>query len=55
VRRSGLLGAHYRRLVKSGKHPKVAITATMRKLIIIASTLIAESRPWRPEPQDQST
>lgn len=41
-------GQHYQRLVGLGKHPKVAITAVMRKLVILANTLIAENRCWRP-------
>lgn len=49
VRRSGSLGAYYRRLVQQGKHPKVALTAAMRKLIIIANTLISENRFWSVE------
>lgn len=54
VRRSGSLGAYYRRLVQRGKHPKVAITAAMRKLVIIANTLIAENRVWTPESPSQN-
>jgi len=49
VRRAGPLGAFYRRLIKRGKNPKVALTAVMRKMVIIANTLIAENRRWRPE------
>jgi transposase len=49
IRRSGLLGSYYRRLVQRGKHPKVALTAAMRKLVIIANTLVADNRPWSPE------
>jgi len=55
VRRSGDLGAYYRRLVQRGKHPKVAITAAMRKLVIIANTLIAENRVWTPESPIQNS
>jgi len=46
VRRSNSLGAYYRRLIKRGKHPKVALTAVMRKLVIIANALITENRKW---------
>jgi len=46
--RDTLMGNFYRRLVKQGKHPKVALTATARKLVIIANTLITEDRHWQP-------
>lgn len=40
------LKAVYQRLRKDGKAAKVAITAVMRKLVILANTLIREDRPW---------
>jgi len=43
-------GVFYRRLVRDGKNPKVALTAVMRKLVIIANTLISENRAWQPTP-----
>lgn len=42
------LKAHYNRLIGNGKKPKVAIVAVMRKLVILANTLIAENRSWEP-------
>jgi len=36
----------YERLKANGKPPKVAITAVMRKLIILANTLIKDNREW---------
>jgi len=42
------LRAFYQRLIQNGKKPKLALTAVMRKLIIIANTLIAENRTWEP-------
>ena len=33
-------------LIKNGKPPKVAITAIMRKLIILANALIKDNRTW---------
>ncbi|WP_342075611.1 IS110 family transposase [Yoonia sp. SS1-5] len=45
--RSGPLGSFYRRLIQRGKSPKVALTAVMRKLVIIANSLVAEDRHWR--------
>ena len=40
------LGRKYRQLRAAGKEPKVAITAIMRKLIVLANTLIADDRIW---------
>lgn len=48
VSKSGPLGSFYRRLIQRGKHAKVALTAVMRKLVIIANTLIADDRVWQP-------
>ena len=36
----------YNQLIAQGKPPKVAITAVMRKLIVIANTLLKADRPW---------
>ena len=36
----------YKRLVENGKKPKVALTAVMRKLVVLANTLIKEDRVW---------
>ncbi len=38
--------AKYQALVAAGKPAKVAITAVMRKLIILANALLRASRPW---------
>lgn len=38
----------YERLLAAGRAPKVAITAVMRKLIILANTLLAENLLWAP-------
>lgn len=42
------LKAFYDRLVAAGKLPKVALTAVMRKLLVLANTLIRDDRPWTP-------
>ena len=39
----------YHRLIASGKLHKVAITAVMRKLVVLANTLLTENRHWQPE------
>ncbi len=40
----------FRNLVANGKPFKVALTAVMRKLVILANTLITENRNWSPTP-----
>ena len=41
------LKAFYQRLIQKGKPPKVAITAVMRKLILILNVMIKNNSPWR--------
>ena len=36
----------YDTLLNNGKPPKVALTAVMRKLIILANVLIRDNRSW---------
>lgn len=40
------LRAVYTRLITAGKPAKVAITAVMRKLVVLANALLREDRPW---------
>jgi transposase len=40
--------AIYQRLTNAGKPPKLALTAIMRKLIILANALIRDDRIWQP-------
>lgn len=42
------LSATYKRLRAAGKKAKVALTAIMRKLVVLANTLITQDRPWSP-------
>lgn len=42
--------AKYDALVSAGKPPKVAITAVMRKLVILANALLKAGRTWTPKP-----
>lgn len=44
------LKAKYQAMVTAGKPPKVAITAIMRKLIILANTLLKADRKWINKP-----
>jgi len=42
------LKAKYQHLKAAGKAPKVAITAVMRKLVVLANALLRENRTWAP-------
>lgn len=42
--------AFYQRLVASGKPPKVAIVACMRKLLTILNAILRDETPWQPAP-----
>lgn len=46
--RNASLKAFYDRLVAKGKKRKLAITAVMRKLIVLANVLVREDRLWQP-------
>jgi len=43
------LNAKYRELIKAGKPAKVALTAVMRKLIVLANALLKANRSWAPK------
>ena len=40
--------AFYTRLLAAGKPKKVALTACMRKLIIILNAILRDQQPWNP-------
>jgi len=42
------LKAKYHRLKAAGKASKLAITAIMRKLIVLANALLKDNRKWSP-------
>jgi transposase len=44
------LAAFYRRLTAAGKKPKLALTAVMRKMLVLANILLQQNRTWTPEP-----
>ncbi|TWB55485.1 transposase IS116/IS110/IS902 family protein, partial [Rhizobium sp. ERR 922] len=44
------LKAKYDTLRKAGKPPKVAITAIMRKLVVLANALLRKQQKWTPKP-----
>lgn len=43
------LKVKYNSLIKAGKPPKVAITAIMRKLVVLANALLAKGKIWTPK------
>jgi transposase len=47
ITHNSALKAFYGHLIAAGKLPKVAITAVMRKLVVIANTLITQNRYWQ--------
>ena len=44
------LKAKYNQLTNAGKPAKVALTAVMRKLILLANALLKANRTWTPKP-----
>lgn len=42
-----VIAATYRRMVAAGKPAKVALTACMRKLLVILNAITRDSRPWQ--------
>lgn len=50
IRHNADLARKYRELRDRGKPPKVALTAIMRKMLVLANTLVGEDRPWQPVP-----
>jgi len=50
VRFDAAMKAKYHALLAAGKPPKVALTAIMRKLLILANALLRDGRTWTPRP-----
>jgi transposase len=48
VRCNPVMRAHYEGLLRRGKEKKVALTACMRKLLVILNAMIRTNQPWRP-------
>lgn len=44
------LKAKYDQLIAAGKPPKLAVTAIMRKMIVLANARLRAERPWMPKP-----
>jgi transposase len=49
-RRNPVIRAFYERLCAAGKPAKVALTACMRKLLVILNAIARSGTPWRPGP-----
>jgi transposase len=48
IRHNPALQAFYQRLIGRGRPAKVAITACMRKLLVILNAILRDHRPWQP-------
>ena len=46
-RRNPVIAAFYERLRKAGKPAKVALTACMRKLLVILNAILRDQKPWQ--------
>jgi transposase len=51
TRYNPIIKAFYHRLCGAGKARKVALTACMRKLLIIVNALLKHQQPWEPDVQ----
>ena len=49
IRRNPVLQAFYDRLTTAGKPSKLALTACMRKLLVILNALIRTNTLWQPD------
>lgn len=50
IRFNADLKRKYHQLIESGKAPKLAITAVMRKLVLLANALLRDGRKWAARP-----
>ena len=55
VRFNPVLAATYARLLRAGKPPKLALTACMRRLIVILNTIVKTNTPWTLTPLPHHT
>jgi transposase len=51
IQHNPVFNAFNKKLREAGKPPKVAITACMRKLIVILNAILRDSKPWKKSPQ----
>jgi transposase len=50
VRHNPLIKAFYERLLSRGKPKKLAITACLRKMLVMLNAMIRDGQPWRLPP-----
>ncbi len=48
TRHNPKIKAFYQRLVAAGKPKKLALTAAMRKLLVILNAMLRSNTPWMP-------
>lgn len=48
IRHNPLIAAFYQRFVPAGRPGKLALTAAMRKLLVILNASLRDQRPWHP-------
>jgi transposase len=48
LRHNPVIAAFYRRFVAAGRPGKLAVTAAMRKLLLILNAILRDGRPWQP-------
>ena len=51
IRCNAVIRALYQRLIAAGKHHYVAITACMRKMLVILNAMLKSNQPWK-NPQE---
>jgi len=49
IRHNPVIRKYYQRLVSAGKIKMVAVTACMRKLIVIVNSMVAKKEAWNPK------
>ncbi len=55
VQHNPVMRHFYQRLVKEGKHKKVALTACIRKMIIILNAMVRDGVMWKPNMANRLT
>ncbi len=48
IRFNATIRQFYKHLTATGKPPKVALVACMRKLLVILNAMLKSQQPWRP-------
>jgi transposase len=48
TRHNPVIRSFYQRLLANGKAKKLALTACMRKLLVILNTMLKDGTPWQP-------